>query len=101
METEQELRPIRRLYNTIVGSMLFWILGPFLILAQISSCLGIYYQEGQDYHPAEPGWSYDQCMRDLRAPIFDRNPDMIDLPEDLEFRVRQECSEHARQHIRP
>lgn len=101
MDTEQKLHPVRRLYNAIVGPMLFWILGPFLLLAQISSCLGIYYQGDGDYHPAEPGWTYDQCMRDLRAPIFDRNPDMIFLPEELEFRVRQECSEHAWQHIRP
>ena len=85
----------------ISGSVLFWILGPFFLLATISSWLGIYHHESRNYHPAEPGWTYDQCLRDLRAPIYDRDPDMLELPEDLEIQVRRKCTDHAWEHVRP
>ncbi len=101
MDAERNQYPLRRLYDALVGSTLFWLLVPFLLLAQMSSCFGIYHREDREHHPAEPGWSQEQCLRELRAPIFDRNPDMLDLPEDVEFRIRQECTDHAEQHVRP
>jgi hypothetical protein len=36
MITEQKRHPLRRFYDAIAGSMLFWILIPILVLAQIS-----------------------------------------------------------------
>lgn len=90
---------LRRIYRGLVGSPFVLIVGGFMILSQISHSLGLYH-ENPDYHPPEDGWTYSRCLTELRREILDRNPDMVEVPDDTDFELRQRCSAHEAQHVR-
>lgn len=71
----------------------------FGFLLDLSTWVGLRSEPPSDYHPVEAGWTYDDCLRAGRGIILDRNPDMVDLPDDLEMSVRQECGAHSWQHV--